>query len=56
MEKEECWNTFARTGLVEDYLKYARADRSDGSAPEKEERGQREGTSDGDGAIGRYHW
>ncbi len=56
MEKDECWNTFARTGLVEDYLKYARADRQGGPEPEKEEEEQREGTSDGNGAVSRYHW
>ena len=61
MGNEEYWNTFTRTGRVEDYLTYV----GDGRKSEqrvgwdsarKEERGQREGTSNGNGAFGSYHW
>lgn len=56
MENEESWNTFVRTGRVLDYLEYARTSRTDGINSVKEERGQREGTSDGHGTVSRYHW
>lgn len=70
MENEENWNTFARTGKVSDYLKYAgssesQSNRGDGTADSsgraatsgmREERGQREGTSEGYGAFGSFHW
>lgn len=56
MENEESWNTFVHTGKVSDYLEYAKAGRSDGINSVKEERGQREGTSNGNGTVSRYHW
>ncbi len=56
MENEESWTTFMNTGSVSDYLEYARTSRTDGINSVKEERGQREGTSDGNGTVGRYHW
>ena len=61
MGNEESWNTFARTGRVSDYLAYAGyGNRQEESANwgnvRKEERERREGTSDGNGAFGSYHW
>lgn len=61
MENEESWNTFARTGRVSDYLEYVNNSRPGGDSFDsrnsvKEERGQREGTSDGNGIVGSYHW
>jgi len=56
MEKENYWDTFARTGRVSDYLEYVENNRSSSMNSMKEERGQREGTSDGDGTVSRYHW
>ncbi|MCH5264392.1 MAG: hypothetical protein J1F02_00720 [Lachnospiraceae bacterium] len=55
MEREECWDNFFRTGRVADYLEYVRTSRVYGMNSVKEERGQREGTSDGDGALSRNH-
>lgn len=61
MENESRWDTFTRTGRVSDYLSYAQNERSrEGNTgwnhSTKEERGQREGTSNGNGAFGSYHW
>ncbi len=56
MENEESWNAFVQTGRVSDYLDYAKSSRSDGVNSVKEERGQREGTSDRDGTVSSYHW
>ena len=59
MKNESSWDTFTRTGSVSDYLTYAREERNNSSGWEnsnKEERGQREGTSNGNGAFGSYHW
>ena len=61
MENESNWNTFTRTGKVSDYLAYVQGEgRSDNSTgwerESKEERGQREGTSDGKSAFGSNHW
>lgn len=50
--EEEYWENFVRTGRVADYLEYARMSHTNSV---KEERGQREGTSDGDGALGSRH-
>ena len=61
MGNEENWNTLARTGRVSDYLAYV----GDGRQREgntgwensaKEERGQRERASNGNGAFGSNHW
>lgn len=61
MESTDGWNTFVHTGKVSDYLNYATGNRSDGDSYHDgmagwEERGQRERTSDGNGAFGCYHW
>lgn len=61
MENESSWNTFTRTGRVSDYLAYAKGEersenRTSWGNERREERGQREGTSDGNGAFGSYHW
>lgn len=61
MRNEETWNTFTRTGRVADYLAYVgygkrQEESGNWKNAEKEERGQREGTSDGNGAFGSYHW
>ena len=59
MGNEESWNTFTRTGRVSDYLAYVGDGRQRENSWEnarKEERGQREGTSNGNGAVGSYHW
>lgn len=59
MGNEESWNTFTRTGRVSDYLAYVGDGRQRDNGWEnerKEERGQREGTSNGNGAVGSYHW
>lgn len=61
MENESSWNTFARTGKVSDYLSYAQGGNRGENCTcrdngRKEERGTREGTSDGNGAFGSYHW
>ena len=55
MGNEESWNTFTRTGRVSDYLAYVGDGRQCDNGWEntrKEERGQREGTSNGNGAVG----
>ena len=57
MKNESNWDTSARTGRVSDYLAYAKEERNNGTGWEnsnKEERGQREGTSNGNGAFGSY--
>lgn len=61
MENESSWNTFARTGKVSDYLAYARSEgrsenRTGWEQERKEERGHREGASNGNGAFGSNHW
>ena len=61
MGNEAKWDTFTHTGKVTDYLAYARSDsRSENytswEKDGKEERGQRERTSDGHSAFGSYHW
>lgn len=61
MGNEGSWNTFARTGRVSDYLAYVgdakqREGASGWENERKEERGQREGASDRNGAFGSYHW
>lgn len=59
MGNEESWNTFTRTGRVSDYLAYVGDGRQCDNGWEnarKEERGRREGTSNGNGAVGSYHW
>lgn len=61
MGNEGSWNTFARTGRVSDYLAYARntkqrAESAGWENERKEEREQREGASDGNGAFRSYHW
>ncbi len=61
MGNEAYWNTFTRTGKVSDYLAYVgdgkkRDERTGWENARKEERGQREGTSNGNGAFGSYHW
>lgn len=56
MENNNCWDTFTKTGRVNDYLEYAKNNHSSAMNSRKEERGQRERTSDGDGTVSRYHW
>lgn len=61
MENESSWNTFTRTGKVSDYLAYRQTEGSSENCTSwenkrKEERGQREGASNGNGAFGSYHW
>lgn len=61
MENTESWNTFTRTGSVSDYLNYVSNSSSDRETyhdgiSRREERGQCEGTSDGNGAFGSNHW
>lgn len=54
MRNEDEWNTFARTGRVEDYLVYAsnRADRDNLSTERKQKEGERcEGACNGNGAF-----
>lgn len=52
MEKQNRWNTFFQTGKVTDYLEYLKERRETVTNSTKEERGHREGTSDGNGAFG----
>ncbi len=59
MENEESWNTFARTGKVTDYLNYtgsSYAGENSAGNGMREERGQRERASDGNGTLSGYHW
>lgn len=61
MENTESWNIFARTGRVTDYLNYVKGNSSDekhycDGVNKREERGQRERTSDGNGTFSSYHW
>ena len=61
MGNEAYWNTFTRTGKVSDYLAYVGDNQqtegdTSWSKSREEERGQREGTSNGNGAFGSYHW
>lgn len=61
MESTESWNTFTRTGSVSDYLNYVNKRGSDRNSyrdgtNKAEERGQCEGTSDGNGAFSSHHW
>lgn len=61
MENRSSWNTFTRTGKVSDYLAYVQDEgrgenRTGWEKERKEERGQREGTSDGNSAFGSNHW
>ncbi len=60
MRNEESWNTFTRTGRVEDYLSYRGSERSGYAAGQNgygsRKGGERERASDGHGAVGSYHW
>ena len=59
MENEERWNTFARTGLISDYLAYVEGTGRNSEAQENSLRGERgrcEGTCDGNGTVSSYHW
>ena len=59
MRNEQDWETFARSGRVSDYLAYVGSGEKKenrGKNAVREERGQREGTCDGNGAFGGYHW
>lgn len=59
MRNDDDWNKFTRTGRVSDYLTYTgnaeNRERREEDAV-REERGQREGTCDGNGAFSSYHW
>lgn len=60
MENTEGWNTFANTGRVSDYLDYvnhsSKKDSYNNGTSRREERGQRERTGDGNGAVSSHHW
>ncbi len=60
MENTEGWNTFSQTGKVSDYLDYVKESSEKSSysngTGSREERGQREGTGEGNGAVGSHHW
>ena len=61
MGNEANWDTFTRTGKITDYLAYAKSNSQSENHTSwekdgKEERGQRERTSDGHCTFGSYRW